>query len=130
MRSEPHFDQLQPTSFVLDRKYEEILPSVAARYWISGTFPFAIGTHEVTNPSTNSVQFCHGMMRNNRVKAPTSAQNPPPKQFAYGLVGSDVEAPNFDPLQLSAGVSPETMDWYRAAELKVMRCGQKQSDQR
>jgi hypothetical protein len=39
--------------------------------------------------------------------------------FAYGLVGSDVEAPNFDPLQLSAGRSEETVNWYRSAELKV-----------
>ena len=39
--------------------------------------------------------------------------------FAYGLVGSDVESPNFDPLQLSAGRSEETVNWYRAAELKV-----------
>jgi hypothetical protein len=39
--------------------------------------------------------------------------------FAYGLVGSDVEAPNFDPLQLSSGRSEETVNWYRAAELKV-----------
>eukprot|EP00596_Hydrurales_sp_CCMP1899_P007667 CAMPEP_0119041222 /NCGR_PEP_ID=MMETSP1177-20130426/11403_1 /TAXON_ID=2985 /ORGANISM="Ochromonas sp, Strain CCMP1899" /LENGTH=199 /DNA_ID=CAMNT_0007007087 /DNA_START=156 /DNA_END=755 /DNA_ORIENTATION=+ len=38
--------------------------------------------------------------------------------FAYGLVGSDVEAPNFDPLQLSAGRSEETVNWYRSAELK------------
>lgn len=40
--------------------------------------------------------------------------------FAYGLVGSDVESPNFDPLQLSAGRSEETVNWYRAAELKVL----------
>jgi hypothetical protein len=39
--------------------------------------------------------------------------------FAYGLVGSDIESPNFDPLQLSAGRSEETVNWYRAAELKV-----------
>lgn len=39
--------------------------------------------------------------------------------FANGLVGSDVEAPEFDPLNLSAGVSEETLNWYRAAELKV-----------
>lgn len=39
--------------------------------------------------------------------------------FAAGLVGSDVEAPEFDPLQLSVGRSEETLSWYRAAELKV-----------
>lgn len=41
--------------------------------------------------------------------------------FAGGLVGSDVEAPEFDPLQLSATVSEETLLWYRAAELKHAR---------
>jgi hypothetical protein len=39
--------------------------------------------------------------------------------FANGLVGSDVEAPMFDPLSLSADASEETINWYRAAELKV-----------
>lgn len=42
-------------------------------------------------------------------------------EFAYGLVGSDIEVPNFDPLQLSAGRSEETVNWYRAAELKVIK---------
>jgi len=42
--------------------------------------------------------------------------------FAGGLVGSDVEAPEFDPLQLSVGRSEETLAWYRAAELKVRCC--------
>jgi hypothetical protein len=32
-------------------------------------------------------------------------------EFAYGLVGSDIESPNFDPLQLSAGRSEETVNW-------------------
>lgn len=40
--------------------------------------------------------------------------------FAYGLVGSDVEVPNFDPFGLSSGKSEETVQWYRAAELKVL----------
>lgn len=44
---------------------------------------------------------------------------PVASSFAAGLVGSDVEAPEFDPLQLSAGRSEETLAWYRAAELKV-----------
>jgi hypothetical protein len=39
--------------------------------------------------------------------------------FAYGLVGSDVELGEFDPFGLSAGRSEETVNWYRAAELKV-----------
>jgi hypothetical protein len=38
--------------------------------------------------------------------------------FAYGLIGSDLEVPNFDPLKLSEGKSEETILWYRAAELK------------
>lgn len=42
-------------------------------------------------------------------------------EFAYGLVGSDVEAPEFDPFGLSTGVREETMLWYRAAELKHAR---------
>ena len=49
---------------------------------------------------------------------------PPVKQvsteFAYGLIGSDVEARNFDPFQLSVGQSEETIAWYRSAELKVL----------
>ena len=39
--------------------------------------------------------------------------------FAGGLVGADVEAGEFDPFKLSQGVSSETLEWYRAAELKV-----------
>jgi len=35
-----------------------------------------------------------------------------------GLVGSDVEIPEFDPLGLSKGKDEETLGWYRAAELK------------
>jgi|EP00624_Nannochloropsis_granulata_P005370 light-harvesting complex I chlorophyll a/b binding protein 1 len=35
-----------------------------------------------------------------------------------GLVGSDVEIPEFDPLGLSKGKDDETLGWYRAAELK------------
>eukprot|EP01038_Epipyxis_sp_PR26KG_P011707 gene11707-15672_t len=42
----------------------------------------------------------------------------PSSDFAYGIVGSDVEAKDFDPLKLSAGKSEETIAWYRAAELK------------
>ncbi|KAJ1415738.1 chlorophyll a/b-binding protein domain-containing protein [Ochromonadaceae sp. CCMP2298] len=42
-------------------------------------------------------------------------------EFANGLVGSDVEAPMFDPLSLSADASEETISWYRAAELKHAR---------
>jgi hypothetical protein len=38
-----------------------------------------------------------------------------------GLVGSDVEAPNWDPLNLADQVSDETLQWYRAAELKHAR---------
>ena len=52
-------------------------------------------------------------------KGPGKAVKKVVNEFAYGLVGSDVESPNFDPLQLSAGRSEETVNWYRAAELKV-----------
>ena len=37
------------------------------------------------------------------------------------LVGSDVEAPFFDPLSLASDVTDETLQWYRAAELKHAR---------
>ena len=49
----------------------------------------------------------------------TPAFAPTSSSFAYGLVGSDVETGEFDPLQLAAGRSEETVSWYRAAELKV-----------
>lgn len=52
---------------------------------------------------------------------PAPAPAPAPAGFAYGLVGSDIEAPEFDPLSLSAGRSLETIQWYRAAELKHAR---------
>lgn len=62
--------------------------------------------------------------------APKKAAAPAPKSvtpaktfqassgFASGLIGSDIEAGEFDPLELSAGRSAETLAWYRAAELK------------
>lgn len=50
-------------------------------------------------------------------KAPAPA--PVPVGFANGLIGSDVEAGEFDPFKLSVGASPDTVNWYRAAELKV-----------
>jgi len=37
---------------------------------------------------------------------------------AKDLVGSDIEWPEFDPLQFSKTASEEKMAWYRAAELK------------
>ncbi|GAB5033565.1 light harvesting complex protein [Nannochloropsis oceanica] len=37
---------------------------------------------------------------------------------AEGLVGSDIEFPEFDPLGFTNNPKPETLDWYRAAELK------------
>jgi hypothetical protein len=52
-------------------------------------------------------------------KTAAPVKSVPVSSFAGGLVGSDVEAPEFDPLQLSAGASAETLSWYRAAELKV-----------
>ena len=41
--------------------------------------------------------------------------------FAFGLVGSDIEAGEFDPFGLSVGKNEETLKWYRAAELKHAR---------
>ena len=38
--------------------------------------------------------------------------------FAGGLLGSDVEVKDFDPLGLSKDKSDETLAYYRAAELK------------
>ncbi|EKU23058.1 hypothetical protein NSK_003767 [Nannochloropsis salina CCMP1776] len=35
-----------------------------------------------------------------------------------GIVGSDVEVPEFDPLGLAKNKDEETLGWYRAAELK------------
>lgn len=40
-------------------------------------------------------------------------------EFANGLPGSLPPFENFDPFQLSASASEETIDWYRSAELKV-----------
>lgn len=55
---------------------------------------------------------------------PTKAKAAPPaasSSFAFGLVGADLEAGEFDPLELSKGRSEETINWYRAAELKHSR---------
>jgi len=38
--------------------------------------------------------------------------------FAGGLLGSDVEVKDFDPLGLSKGKDADTLAYYRAAELK------------
>jgi hypothetical protein len=51
--------------------------------------------------------------------APAPVKKAASGDFAYGLVGSDVEAPQFDPFKLSVGRPAETVYWYRAAELKV-----------
>lgn len=48
----------------------------------------------------------------------TAPQDP---DFCYGLVGSDIEAGQFDPFDLSTGRTEETINWYRAAELKHAR---------
>ena len=54
--------------------------------------------------------------------APVPAPAPTPSSFfAGGLVGSDVEVPDWDPFKLSEGRSAETLSWYRAAELKHAR---------
>ncbi len=56
-------------------------------------------------------------------KAPAKAAPAPTPSsfFAGGLVGSDVEVPDWDPFKLSEGRSAETLSWYRAAELKHAR---------
>jgi len=40
---------------------------------------------------------------------------------AEGLVGSDIEYPEFDPWGFTKGISEEKLFWYRAAELKHAR---------
>ena len=40
---------------------------------------------------------------------------------APGLVGSDIEYPEFDPWGLTKDISEEKLFWYRAAELKHCR---------
>merc|ERR1711871_747160 len=52
------------------------------------------------------------------IDAAAAGKTAPVSSFAGGLVGADVEAGEFDPLELSAGLSDETLQWYRAAELK------------
>mmetsp|Transcript_2974 Transcript_2974/g.5081 ORF Transcript_2974/g.5081 Transcript_2974/m.5081 type:complete len:218 (-) Transcript_2974:259-912(-) len=39
-------------------------------------------------------------------------------EAAQGLVGTDLEFPEFDPLGFTKNVSQEQLEWYRAAELK------------
>ena len=63
--------------------------------------------------------FNFGKKKAAPAKPVKKAPAPVVSSFANGLVGSDVEAPEFDPLNLSTGVSEETINWYRAAELKV-----------
>jgi hypothetical protein len=50
--------------------------------------------------------------------APAAASFVSSGSFAYGLIGSDVEAGEFDPLGFSSQVDQKTVEWYRAAELK------------
>ena len=52
-----------------------------------------------------------------KVSAPAKVFTPS-GNFAYGLVGSDTEAGEFDPLGFSSQVDETTVQWYRAAELK------------
>jgi len=87
---------------------------------------FLIAVASFSSPSTRSsssklsMGFNFGSFGKKSTPAPSKKQptKAAPPSFAYGLVGSDVEAPEFDPLQLSAGKSEETIQWYRAAELK------------
>ena len=52
-----------------------------------------------------------------KVSAPAKVFTPS-GNFAYGLVGADTEAGEFDPLGFSSQVDEATVQWYRAAELK------------
>jgi len=50
---------------------------------------------------------------------PLKRAAPAPVQTDFAVAfGSDVEAPFWDPAQLAADKPAETLDWYRAAELK------------
>nr|AFA52562.1 light-harvesting complex protein [Vaucheria litorea] len=51
-------------------------------------------------------------------KKPAPVQQAPPSTELAIEFGSDVEAPFWDPVQLSADKSEETLAWYRSAELK------------
>jgi hypothetical protein len=59
-----------------------------------------------------------------KAAAPVKKSSPAPApfvssgSFAYGLIGADVEAGEFDPLGFSTQVDQKTVEWYRAAELK------------
>mmetsp|Transcript_11561 Transcript_11561/g.15913 ORF Transcript_11561/g.15913 Transcript_11561/m.15913 type:complete len:228 (-) Transcript_11561:307-990(-) len=80
-----------------------------------------------TTPSRAGSSSLNMVFNFGKKKAPEPVKKVAPQPvavssgFANGLVGSDVEAPEFDPLNLAAGASPETLNWYRAAELKHAR---------
>jgi len=74
-----------------------------------------------TQRSGMSMAFNFGRKQAAKKEVAPPASVPTSSGFAYGLVGSDVEAPEFDPFGLSVGVTEETMLWYRAAELKHAR---------
>lgn len=68
----------------------------------------------ITKTTTSSGKSSQNKQANLPVRSTQASSG-----FLGGLVGSDVEAPEFDPFQLSAERSEETINWYRAAELKV-----------
>jgi hypothetical protein len=63
--------------------------------------------------------FTGGRVSKSSVTMKLGDSAPQDPDFCYGLVGSDIEAGQFDPFDLAAGRSEETINWYRAAELKV-----------
>ncbi|CEM00977.1 unnamed protein product [Vitrella brassicaformis CCMP3155] len=74
----------------------------------------AVVAHAFVPSPPASGSSVRGSLRQSLSPSRLQAEGPP-----GGLVGSDIEAPNFDPWKLAAGdLEPETLSWYRAAELK------------
>lgn len=72
---------------------------------------------------SHDVITCHGQAAVTAFMAPAvtriASRSSLKMEFANGLPGSLPPFENFDPFQLSASASEETIDWYRSAELKV-----------
>ena len=70
-----------------------------------------------------NVITCHGQAAATAFMAPVvtriASRSTLKMEFANGLPGSLPPFENFDPFQLSASASEETIEWYRSAELKV-----------
>lgn len=72
---------------------------------------------------SHNVITCHGQAAATAFMAPVvtriASRSTLKMEFANGLPGSLPPFENFDPFQLSASASEETIEWYRSAELKV-----------